>query len=179
MPLLIGPMFARGRTVERFRRSVLALVSMVAVALPVTTSVLDSSSAAGGTEPNATIRHDGMVLPATRSSLSAGYTTHVANPTEAQGTFVLPTFTCTREDQTFEMSINLEGSRSAVGEFSLSCELPGAPSHYEEVACADPGLCNQLMLDAAPGDTITITVTATASQDSATVDDLTTGAVTS
>ncbi len=164
----------------RFRRSVLALAFTVVVAVPVMTSVLGTSRAAGAGVPYATVQHDSMVVETLGPSPSGGYATHAADPTEAQGMFVLPTFACTKANQTFDMSIALVGSPNAVaGFFTLSCYGPGAPFDYEEIACADPGICNQLIVTPSPGDTITITVTATTSQDSAVVDDVTTGMVTS
>jgi hypothetical protein len=100
----------------------------------------------------------------------------------AEGTFVLPSFSCTTSTQAADFSIQVIGSpNSGSGWVYVNCTAPGLPPTYQGFACATPspsGPCSS-DITPAPGDTITITATTTASQASATVDDVTSNMVTS
>lgn len=162
---------------KRVRRSVLLLVSMAAVAVPVTTGAFGAGGVAGADLPHA------LTSPSTTTpGPEAGYGTGKTNATEAEGRFVLPSFSCTTSTQAADFSIQVIGSpNGGSGWVYVNCTAPGLPPTYQGFACATPsptGPCSS-DITPVPGDTITITATTTASQASATVDDVTSNMVTS
>ncbi len=154
-------------------KRLLALVSLAVVAPPFAGGLFGMASATGAAVPHASVLRDGTVQQSPGSS-STGYATKVANETSAEGTFVLPKFTCTGA-QNFELSVQLEGPPSAADGFvTVICRASGAAPAFEAVACAgSTELCGGTTFFPFSGDTITITDTMTASQASSTVDDVT------
>jgi hypothetical protein len=156
--------------------------TLLAVALALVAVPLAAGEAgAAGTAHEFSFIRDGRVVSVvevTANSSETGYVTSVANQSSAQGTFVLPKFTCTAE-QNFDLSVQLEGPpNAAIGFVIVACGGPGALPFYEGVACAGAsGLCGGATTILAAGDTVTITDTMTAKQASSTVDDLTDGKV--
>jgi hypothetical protein len=161
----------------RVRRSVLLLVSVAAVAVPVTTGAFGGAGVAGAALPRALTS-----ASTTTPGPTAGYATLKSNATEAEGTFVLPTFTCTKATQAADFSIQVTSSpNGGSGWVYVNCTAPGVPPTYRGFACATPSPSSPCSSDITPvpGDTITITATTTASQASATVDDVTSNVSTS
>ncbi len=110
----------------------------------------------------------------------AGYESLQRNPTEAQGSFVLPSFTCTKSTQWLDLSMQINGTPDAVAAYVyVTCNEPGVPPTYEGFACAGSGAPCSTDITPVPGDSITITDTLTASQSSALIDDVTANATAS
>ncbi len=164
---------------RRFRWLMFALAPIAAMAMPSTSGALEGASAVVVGRPASLILHNDITSEVSPSLGVGGYRTRAPDPTEAQGSFVIPSFTCTRAHQTFELSVQLVGSPdSATGWVDVWCDATGPPFLYRAFACADPGVCSSYIYPA-PGDTITITDTLTTSQASAFVDDVTSGTVAS
>ena len=159
---------------RRIWRTVLILVSLAAVALPVTGGTPGTTSAAGSLAPHVSVLREGKAVQTTANSMQAGYVTLAANQTEAKGRFVLPSFTCTGT-QAFDLSIQLEGPpSSAVGFVTVTCSGTGELPTFQAFACAGTsGTCSTAIAPA-PGDTITITDSLTESVANAVVNDQTT-----
>ncbi len=165
---------------RRISRAVSVVGFMAVVALPVTVGAVGTSSAGAAVERHISVLQDGRSVQTITNSMDAGYVNLVANRTEAQGTFVLPSFACTGS-QNFDISIQLEGqSVSAVSFVNVTCGGSGAVPTFEGFACAGPsGPCGGTLITPVVGDTITITDTVTASQSASTLDDVTTHQVSS
>jgi hypothetical protein len=176
--------------VRRFRRSVLALVSLAAVAVPVTMGALgDNVAAASSVGLQRSNPHDQTVPNEARGVEVAEYQTRVASPTKAQGTFVLPNFTCTSSNQAIQFAVGLSGGPTkgggggpseSQGFVAASCDGSGIPATFEGSACAYySSPCSSSTITPAPGDSISITSRLTTSKATAVVDDITTGMVVS
>lgn len=151
---------------------------MAAVAVPVTTGVMGVAGVAGADVPDALTPQIASAVAS--ASPTAGYGTLKPNATEAEGTFVLPSFTCTKATQAADFSIQVNGSpNGASGWVYVTCTAPGLPPTYEGFACVMPSSPCSSDITPAPGDTITITDTLTTSQASAEINDVTTNMVAS
>ena len=165
---------------RRIWRAAVVLVSLAVVALPVTADTVGTASAASVAAEHVSVLRDGHAVLTTANSMSAGYVTIGSNETQAQGTFVLPVFTCTGA-QDFDLSLQLEGPpNAAVGFVIVTCSGSGVLPSFQGFACAGPsGPCGGATIIPVAGDTITITDSMTASVASSTVDDVTTNQVSS
>jgi hypothetical protein len=116
----------------------------------------------------------------TTNSIMAGYLADstVSPPSKAQGTFVVPSFTCTYVES-FDMSIQLNGSGGSPAVFLIvSCSGPGQTPVLNGIACVD-GSCGGKQISASAGDTVSITVSLNKVAGAAKLVDVTNGQVSS
>lgn len=152
----------------RIFRAGLVWTAMAAVVVPLTLVPASAGAASVATNP----------VHNTADDASAGYVSVLADQTEVQGSFIIPKVTCTGT-QYFAMSLQLEGKNGATDESMVSaaeayCSASGKKPTWSTYACAGANCVETAKV--APGNTVTATDSFTASETTATLLDVTTGA---
>lgn len=151
-----------------------ALVGLVleGVVVPMTSAALSGAAPVGSRSVVASSSSSGS------SSLVAGYRARLSDVDRASGSFVVPTFSCTGE-QNLSIRIQLgKENPDAAGLVLVGCDASGAAPVLLTLACAgDTGRCGGTPIPVSPGDTIQVTLSVTPKVSRASLENLANGLV--